>query len=377
MATANPFDLLGDDDNDDPSQLLAAAVQKVVPSSAQPKKAAQAQAAPAAKSAKLPSKPLPPAQAVREGRSEGGRGGGRGGFGGGRGFGEGRGYGRGRGGGGYNRDRISDENTNGFSGGYRQPEEGENTRDVSERRGGYGGPRGSFRGGRRGGFSNGEDAEGERPRRTFDRRSGTGRGSDFKRDGAGRGNWGTPTDDFASEVEPGTEVEKEVGAEKQLGENEAADANKEIPVDEAEEKEPEEKEMTLEEYEKVLEEKRKTLAALKTEERKVDLDKDLKSMQQLSSKKGNDEIFIKLGSEKDKRKEAADKEERAKKSVSINEFLKPAEGENQRFYGGRNRGRGGRGSRGGYSGGGHGGYSSNVAAPSIADPGHFPSLGGK
>lgn len=63
MATANPFDLLGDDDNDDPSQLLAAAVQKVVPSAAQPKKAAQGQAAPAAKSAKLPSKPLPPAQA--------------------------------------------------------------------------------------------------------------------------------------------------------------------------------------------------------------------------------------------------------------------------------------------------------------------------
>jgi hypothetical protein len=51
--------------------------------------------------------------------------------------------------------------------------------------------------------------------------------------------------------------------------------------------------MTLEEYEKVLEEKRKALAALKIEERKVDLDKDLKSMQQLS-RKGNDEIFIKL-----------------------------------------------------------------------------------
>lgn len=50
----------------------------------------------------------------------------------------------------------------------------------------------------------------------------------------------------------------------------------------------------MEEYEKVLEEKRKALAALKTEERKVDLDKELKSMQQLSSKKTNDEIFIKL-----------------------------------------------------------------------------------
>lgn len=52
--------------------------------------------------------------------------------------------------------------------------------------------------------------------------------------------------------------------------------------------------MTLEEYEKVLEEKRKALLALKTEERKVNLDKDLESMQQLSNKKGNNDIFIKL-----------------------------------------------------------------------------------
>lgn len=51
--------------------------------------------------------------------------------------------------------------------------------------------------------------------------------------------------------------------------------------------------MTLEEYEKVLEEKRKALAALKTEERKVD-SKAFESMQQISSKKTNDEIFIKL-----------------------------------------------------------------------------------
>lgn len=52
--------------------------------------------------------------------------------------------------------------------------------------------------------------------------------------------------------------------------------------------------MTLEEYEKVLEEKRKALLAMKTEERKVEVDKELKAMQQLSSKKGNDDIFIKL-----------------------------------------------------------------------------------
>lgn len=52
--------------------------------------------------------------------------------------------------------------------------------------------------------------------------------------------------------------------------------------------------MTLEEYEKVLEEKRKALLTLKTEERKVDLDKEFQSMQPLSTKKSNDEIFIKL-----------------------------------------------------------------------------------
>ncbi|CAN6712474.1 unnamed protein product [Malus baccata var. baccata] len=366
MATANPFDLLGDDDNEDPSQLLAAQQQKLP--AAQPKKPQQTQPA---QPAKLPSKPLPPAQSVRDGKYEGGRGGGRG-SGGGRGFSRGRGGGGG-GGGEFNRDPISNENTNGFSGGYRPSEEGDGK--ASERRGGYGAPRGSFRGGRRGGYKNGEDGEGERPRRVFDRHSGTGRGSDIKREGSGRGNWGTPSDDIALEIEePGTETEKNFGAEKQSGENEAADANKDSTVNETEEKESEEeKEMTLEEYEKVLEEKRKALLALKTEERKVDVDKDLKAMQLLSNKKENDEIFIKLGSEKDKRKEAAEKEERAKKSVSINQFLKPAEGE--RYYGGRGRGRG-RGPRGGYSGG-PGGYSSNVAAPSIEDPGQFPSLGGK
>lgn len=68
----NPFDLLGDDDNDDPSQLLAAAQhQKATPVASAPvtkKGPAQAQTTGQAKGqalpqAKLPSKPLPPAQA--------------------------------------------------------------------------------------------------------------------------------------------------------------------------------------------------------------------------------------------------------------------------------------------------------------------------
>lgn len=128
--------------------------------------------------------------------------------------------------------------------------------------------------------------------------------------------------------------------------------------------------MTLEEYEKLLEEKRKALQALKTEERKVDT-KVFESMQQLS-KKPSDDIFVKSGS-KDKKRESAEKEEKAKKAVSISEFLKPAEGERYYAPGGRGRGRG-RGSR-GYSGAN---MTSNVeAAPPIEDPGHFPTLGGK
>lgn len=104
---------------------------------------------------------------MRETRNEGqrgGRGGGRGDF-------RGRGRGRGRG---FDRDLPDNENAissnNGYSGGYRPSDDGDAGR-TGERR--------SFRGGfrRRGGFSNGEDVDGERPpRRMFDRHSGTGRG---------------------------------------------------------------------------------------------------------------------------------------------------------------------------------------------------------
>lgn len=109
-------------------------------------------------------------QAVREGKSEPARGG-RGG---------GRGYGRARGG--YNRDFANNGESYGnreISAGLGAPDEVDGK--PSERRGGNGGPRGPPRGGgggRRGGFSNGDAGEGERdrPHRSYDRRSGTGRG---------------------------------------------------------------------------------------------------------------------------------------------------------------------------------------------------------
>lgn len=121
-------------------------------------------------------------------------------------------------------------------------------------------------------------------------------------------------------------------------------------------------EMTLEEYEKVLE-KRKALLPLKAEERKVEVGKELRSMQQLSVKKDSDKVFIKLGSDKEKRKGNIERDERAKKSLSINEFLKPADGERYYSPAGRGRGRGrGSGDRGGYQGGHR-----PIAGPSIED----------
>ncbi|TVU34464.1 hypothetical protein EJB05_16297 [Eragrostis curvula] len=374
MGTKNQFDLLVDVETDDPSHLLAVAAKKA---DASPK------AAPAAP-AKLPTKPPPPAQAVKESRNYGapardgaGRGGpgrGRGGFRGGRtgtrrefGEGDANGVEGGYGGGGFG------------DGGFVRREDGEGKFSERGR-----GPRQPYRGGggRRGGYTDGEAAdESGRPRRAYERHSGTGRGYETKREGAGRGNWGTVTDE--SLAQETVEVVNTEGAAAVTEDENKPDEVPQTEVEKDKEDEPneeeEDKEMTLEEYEKLLEEKRKALLALKTEERKVVVDKDLQAMQQLSVKKGTDEVFIKLGSDKDKKKENADRDERAKKSVSINEFLKPAEGE--RYYGpGRGRGRGrGRGDRGGFRGGyGYGGREpSGAPAPAIQDQAQFPALGVK
>ncbi|KAG8086186.1 hypothetical protein GUJ93_ZPchr0010g10970 [Zizania palustris] len=368
MATMNPFDILGADDNDDPAQLLAKA--EVAAKKAEAKKPAAAAAGKGAQpvSAKFPTKPSPPSQAVRESRD--GSAPSRGGF--------GRGErGRGRGGRGYGHNRdFGGEELNGFQGGYGGGSRagGEEGAQDRER-----GPRPPYQGGRRGGYGN--DSE-RLPRRSYERHSGTGHGYEMKREGAGRGNWGTTTDEILAQ-ETGEALkldEKPPVPEKQGPLEDAPLANENKDTKDAtpnvEEKE-EDKEMTLEEFEKLREEKRKALLALKAEERKVEIDKDLQSMQPLSNKKENDDVFIKLGSDKDslKKKENAERDEHAKKSVSINEFLKPAEGE--RYYGGRGRGRG-RGDRGGFRGGyveGH--RSAPPPAPEIRDQFQFPTLGRK
>ncbi|THG02173.1 hypothetical protein TEA_004797 [Camellia sinensis var. sinensis] len=133
--------------------------------------------------------------------------------------------------GGFNRDLANNESTfssnNGFSGGYKPAEDGDAGKPFERR--GYNGPpreaRGGFRGGRRGGFNNREEVEGERTQRVFERRSGTGRGNEVKRDGGGSRNWGTLTDEITPErEEPSKENEKNVDAEKQWGQEDTADA---------------------------------------------------------------------------------------------------------------------------------------------------------
>ena len=363
MSTLNPFDLLGDVDIDDPSQLIAVAQKQKV-----------AAAAPAVKPvAKLPTKPVPPSQAVRDARNANNapaRGG------------AGRGGSRGGRGGRFQDRDFGSRNENGFSGNYGGGMAVEGDGKPSEHRGGNGGgaPRQSFRGGaRHGGF--GGNAEGDAggedypSRRPYERRSGTGRGYEMKREGAGRANWGNMKDDVIATQETkenasADEIEKPAVQE----DGNVPEGEKDNTETAAKEEKAEEKEMTLEEYEKIREEKRKALLALKTEERKVTIDKELESMQLLSVKKTNDEVFAKLGAEKESKKKESEREEKAKKSLSIHEFLKPAAGE--RSFGGRGRGRGGR-SDGGGRGGGGSVYNANAPPPAIGDNGQFPTLGGK
>lgn len=110
---------------------------------------------------------------------------------------------RGRGGRGDrpNRDLGSDGTVARIQGGG--GEDGRSSRPWDSGRGAYGGPQRPFRGGRRGGYGNGEaggDSESS-PSRQFERRSGTGRGYEMKREGAGRGNWGAPTDEVLTQTQ--------------------------------------------------------------------------------------------------------------------------------------------------------------------------------
>ena len=101
---------------------------------------------------------------------------------------------------------FGDADANGFEGGYGGGfgdggvARGENGEGRQAERGR--GPRQPYRGGGcRGGFADGQAVdEFGRPRRAYERHSGTGRGYEMKREGAGRGNWGTVTDEGLAQL---------------------------------------------------------------------------------------------------------------------------------------------------------------------------------
>ncbi|RZC81571.1 hypothetical protein C5167_044133 [Papaver somniferum] len=413
MVTMNSFDLLGDVDNEDPSQLLELLQQKI-----KSKKLSSVvpDADEVSAAAKFPSHAVKERREGYSGPRDGERGG----------TGRGRG-GRGSGFGGRN--SYSNESSDGYTPNDSELEK--DSRNGFDREHGMRHGPGPYRPIRGGVNTWGDPFDGgNRDRRISNRWAGSRK----------HGNSATAHDqpeekheDLVAEMkeiisdeveqsdaaaseaindweESKTNEEKE--AETKKAEEEAKKAEEEASkraeeeakrAEEEAKRAEEEKKMTLEEYEKVLEEKRKVLVAMKAEERKVELDKSFESMKLL--KKGEEEIFVKLGSDKNsgKRREDGYREEKVKKSVSIIEFLKPAEGERRNYRSGggrRDSGEGGRGATGGgrgATGGGRrdrgegdrgatrgrgGGQNNNNArsspdGPSIGDISLFPSLGGK
>ncbi|KAL0928464.1 hypothetical protein M5K25_000348 [Dendrobium thyrsiflorum] len=163
-----------------------------------------------------------------------------------------------------------------------------------------------------------------------------------------------------------TQAPNDGQSEKPIPEQIASEDTSKVPE--------EDNEMTLAEYEKLLQEKRKALESLKVETRKVVIDKDFEGMQIIEKKKEDEVSKLKLDYDKGKKKEITEREEKSRKSQSINEFLKPADGERYRVST-SSRGRGGRGR--GRGGGYVSDYPSQAAAtaPPLEDPTHFPILG--
>lgn len=140
-----------------------------------------------------------------------------------------------------------------------------------------------------------------RHRRDFDRQSGTGRGNEIKRHGAGVANWGVegeiPVEVAADETEKlaenGVADDEKTNEEvKEGGETKEGEEAKE--GEEEKKEEEEDKEMTLQEYERLYEEKRKALLAKKATVRTVEQDKAFETMQKVTKTSEEELVLLKL-----------------------------------------------------------------------------------
>ena len=294
------------------------------------------------------------------GSADGGRGGGRGGRG------EGRGRGRGRGAGRGGRGRGSSEVRGDFE-------------NAPARGGGRGGGRGHERERRPRRYEDG-DRRGRHD--GMDRRDASGRGSDkMKKEGSGKGNWGTSTDaadDVAAEEDAKKDAKKD--AENGEGEDESED-----PA------EPAVNEVSYEEYLKEQEAKKAALNAKKA----------ISSVEEsfdgcvVSGKAQGDanDFFVGVGIKAKASRAKTQRSAQNKATVEVGFRPPPIErpgrdyGDRDSFggrgrgrgrgEGGRGRGEGGRGRGEGGRGRGRGRGSRNDSAPVDLSAEAFPSLGGK
>mmetsp|Transcript_20522 Transcript_20522/g.56891 ORF Transcript_20522/g.56891 Transcript_20522/m.56891 type:complete len:301 (-) Transcript_20522:563-1465(-) len=268
MFANNVFSLL-DDENEDPQAVAAKAAAQQEAAAASAKKAA---ATAAAESAKAPS-----------GRPQSAR--------------PGRGNDSGRGG-------------RGGRGGYDRRPGGEGG-EVAEFDGGSPQGRGRGRGGRGRGERrpyNNEGGEARRvPRRDYDRHSGTGRGHEVQKRGAGKGNWGSMNDAVENPQEGGK-------AEEGYEVPKADDVEGEAPVEGETEAVEEVKELTLEEYEKQMHEKKKSMGWVADSTAVKEVDMSQFSGMKVARKPVEDEVEG-FGLSDAKKKEKAAKAEKARKEV--------------------------------------------------------------
>uniref|UniRef100_A0A7S2SMY1 Hyaluronan/mRNA-binding protein domain-containing protein n=1 Tax=Mucochytrium quahogii TaxID=96639 RepID=A0A7S2SMY1_9STRA len=190
------------------------------------------------------------------------------------------------------------------------------------------------------------------PKREFDRRSGTGRGKEGKKDGAGGHNWGKPGQTY----EPIVEDKKE-------------------PVEEVEEEvEDEPEQLTLEEYEAQKAEMRQGKAFAERKLRKAKGPAEGTAYVKKAIDNDDDEVFIKMGDKKEKRRRNRDQE---KRMLDTNFSVKDSSGYSDRDFGDRRGGRGGfRGGRGSGRGGRGSGRGGSGRGPRLdpMDTKAFPSL---
>jgi len=210
-------------------------------------------------------------------------------------------------------------------------------------------------------------------KRPFDRRSGTGRGKEDKKGGAGKGNWGTFQDDqkVGEEVErqeekTPAETEVQPQGEQPQGGDAATEQKQEQP------KEPEEEEDKT----RTLDDFLKSKAAVKVElpkARTAGEGVDNSEWKGFTPLKKDEEDLGPLS-----KKGEAKKKESKKEVVPVNQVFNIPEESPKTKRGGRGEGRGGFSQRGG-SAGGRGGKRGGQgrAAPNVQDESAFPALAGK